>query len=291
MIILKLLKDVVNQFHVTVGDEDDSSASMLSTFLSSMIELLVETPLVEHSYYLHVEATRMLVTLLSSVLYSPGKPCHQLAAWRDMMSGEQASVMVVPLTCALLQRYSDQAPAPELDTGGSLVLGLASSVWSILTLGYGTGGDTGDRPRTLADISLQLLLLLTNHCTDTSAFKNPYRDALFSFANACEKTADTSAQFRLEYPSLYATLSTSLHTEESTLLLYQLLHSNHKFRSYLLAGSEIEELVIPILQTLYTCTVNSEQSNNHHIYMSLIILLIASEEDLFNQTVHSSILK
>ena len=73
---------------MTVGDEEDSSVSMLSTFLGSMIELVVETPLVEHSYHLHVEATRVLVTLLSCVLYSPGKPCHQLAAWRDIMSGE-----------------------------------------------------------------------------------------------------------------------------------------------------------------------------------------------------------
>ena len=60
----------------------------------------------------------------------------------------------------------------------------------------------------------------------------------------------------------------------------------------MLAGSDTEQLVIPILQTLYTCTVNcSNQANNHHIYMSLIILLIASEEELFNQTVHGSLLK
>merc|ERR1712227_599316 len=102
-------------------------------------------------------------------------------------------------------RYTDQSPAPDPDTGGSIVLGLASSVWSVLTLGYGSSSDTGDTPATLADDSLQLLLLLTNHCTDTSAFRNPFREALFSFANASEKSVDTSAQFRLEYPPLYTT--------------------------------------------------------------------------------------
>ena len=53
----------------------------------------------------------------------------------NTMCAGEASVLVTPLTCVLLQRYCDQTPAPDLDTGGSLVLGLASSVWSILTLG------------------------------------------------------------------------------------------------------------------------------------------------------------
>ena len=41
-------------------------------------------------------------------------------------------------------------------------------------------------------------------------------------------------------------------------------------------------MVLPILRTLY----NAPTSNNHHIYMSLIVLLILSEDDLFNTSVH-----
>ena len=74
-----------------------------------------------------------------------------------------------------------------------------------------------------------------------------------------EKTLDTTASFRLEYPALFTTLANTLHSEEATLFLYLLLHRNNKFRNYVLAGSDIEQLVIPILQTLYTCTVNAEQ--------------------------------
>lgn len=40
--------------------------------------------------------------------------------------------------------------------------------------------------------------------------------------------------------------------------------------------------VIPILQTLY----NAPQSTSYHIYMSLIILLILSEDEGFNKNVH-----
>ena len=52
---LLLLKDDVDQFHVTVGDKDDCS----------MIELLVEMPM--QCNYPLVEATRMLVSLLSAL--------------------------------------------------------------------------------------------------------------------------------------------------------------------------------------------------------------------------------
>lgn len=40
--------------------------------------------------------------------------------------------------------------------------------------------------------------------------------------------------------------------------------------------------VIPILQTLY----NAPHSTSYHIYMSLIILLILSEDESFNKNVH-----
>ena len=120
----------MRQFNVTA--EEDGGECLLTTFISTLQELLVETPLETQSYHLHVEATRVMVVLLSSVLYSPGKPTHQLTAWREMMR----SNMTTPLTCCLLQRYIDQAAPPPLqDSQGSIVLGLASSMWSILTLG------------------------------------------------------------------------------------------------------------------------------------------------------------
>ena len=51
------------------------------------------------------------------------------------------------------------------------MLGLASGVWSLLTLGYGGGGGGGGEEAApisatpLADASLALLLLLLNHWT------------------------------------------------------------------------------------------------------------------------------
>jgi len=289
-------EDVVKQFNVILPDEEEETVSMFTSFLSCLVELVVETPTGDHTYALQLEGTRLLLVMLSPVLYSPGKPAHQLTAWREMMTG-QASVMVVPLICGLLLRYMEQTQAPPNmmgEEGGSLVLGLASGVWNILTLGYSSVSSTepvegeGGSNTPLADISLTLVLLLVNHCTDTSAFTNPYREALFTFSNASDKSeSGMSSLFRLEYPTLYTTLANTLHTDEATLLLYLLLHRNPGFRNFVLAATDVDQLVIPILQTLY----RAPECNNHHIYMSLIILLILSEDELFNQTVHGCILR
>ncbi len=55
----------------------------------------------------------------------------------------------------------------------------------------------------------------------------------------------------------------------------------------MLASSDVERVVLPILRTLY----RAPQSSNHHIYMSLIVLLILSEDDLFNTSVHDVSMK
>lgn len=40
--------------------------------------------------------------------------------------------------------------------------------------------------------------------------------------------------------------------------------------------------VLPILEILY----HVEERNSHHVYMALIILLILTEDDAFNRSIH-----
>lgn len=70
--------------------------------------------------------------------------------------------------------------------------------------------------------------------------------------------------------------------DQATLLLYLLLHRNPKFYRFAMGHENLQQLVIPILQTLY----NAPDSTSHHIYMTLIVLLILSEDDGFNKSVH-----
>jgi len=57
------------------------------------------------------------------------------------------------------------------------------------------------------------------------------------------------------------------------------------FSSFLLSNNTNK--VLPVLRVIYTAT----ERNSHHIYMSLIILLILSEDEYFNRTIHEIKLK
>ena len=91
-----------------------------------------------------------------------------------------------------------------------------------------------------------------------------------------------TATFKLDFSTLYSVLCSEHGSDQTTLLLYLLLHKNSDFKTYILARTDIENLILPILETLY----NAPSSTSHHIYMSLIILLILSEDDSFNKTIH-----
>lgn len=93
--------------------------------------------------------------------------------------------------------------------------------------------------------------------------------------------------FSVDFAKLFHTLNQTTHTEEGTLLLYTLLHRNDAFKTFVLASSDIDLLVVPLLKTLYA----ANEKNNHHTYMSLIILLILSEDELFNGYVHDNMIK
>ncbi|CAM4827794.1 unnamed protein product [Rotaria magnacalcarata] len=143
----------------------------------------------------------------------------------------------------------------------------------------------------LANQSIHLLLILSNHFTN-DLHRNPYRLALLHFTD----TQDTPTNlpdseplpwFSIDYHSLYDVLCQTVHTDQSTILLYMLLHRNQHFKAYVISRTNIDQIVLPILRVIYTAT----ERNSHHIYMSLIILLILTEDDYFNRTVHDIKLK
>ncbi len=75
----------------------------------------------------------------------------------------------------------------------------------------------------------------------------------------------------------------TLNYDQYTLLLYMLLHRNQHFKMFILSRINIDLLIIPILKVVF----NAPNRSSHHIYMALIILLILSEDDLFNKSIHN----
>lgn len=214
-----------------------------------------------------------------------------------------------------------------INSGGSLVFGIAESLLSIFTFrkthpDFLSSNDLSTAFKEhypLANQSLLLILILTNHCT-ASAKNNKYRQSLFgccdSKGNKLQEkitklvilfryetvpavkrkifktfnwniflsvdSPKAEHTFKIDFSALFNTLCKIVTIDQATLLLYLLLHRNRQFYQFAMAQENLQQMVIPILQTLY----NAPDSTSHHIYMTLIVLLILSEDDGFNKSIH-----
>ncbi|XP_023348059.1 dymeclin isoform X3 [Eurytemora carolleeae] len=259
-VIVKFMTERIKEEELVKQFNDEDSSEIFSRFLASLVTLLIEIPIKSSTYYLHLEGTKVLIVLLSSPVFTCSKPTHQIQSWKQMMTGD-LSELSVPLTSTLLLRYIEQAvapPDPLGQAGGSLVLGFLN----ILTLGYASSGSGDFRGpiKPLAECSLSLLMILQNHYTDPS-LHNPYRTALFSCSNSSGRGGEIApgTSFVIEFIQLYKTLSNTLQNDEPTLLLYLLLLKCSSFRNYVFAATDIDQLVLPILQTIHGCVLRGAQ--------------------------------
>ncbi|KYN04267.1 PREDICTED: dymeclin [Cyphomyrmex costatus] len=309
--ILKYLIEIVGEEQMLNHIEAPQTASdalpsyRLAYFIEALIELITDVPLCEFTYVVHLEAINCLLVLLSVQLFSQ-TAAEYSTVYRIAMHAhlnQHAPAMV----CTLLHNFIQQEHAPPglltQQSGGSIVFSIAAGLWNVIRMGIGSSSKNiqvahngtaedeekkRDTETPLASQSLLLLLVLTNHCTAT---QNPYRNALFSFIDMQEdhtilegKAADT---FKFNLDKLYNTICKIPNTDEVTLLLYMLLHRNSSVKQDIMRRTDIKLLVTPILQILY----HAPNNTSHHIYMSLIILLILSEDETFNKRIHEIMLK
>ncbi|XP_034653802.1 dymeclin [Drosophila subobscura] len=265
------------------------------TFIDALVNLIVVIPVKEFTYHLHLEAVNMLITLLSVHLFAQ-QPTDKSIVFRTVFKCQHANVLM----SALLHFVARMVEVPHTMFGsssaGSFVFGIAESLLSIFTFrkqqdvlkaSNAVGGELSQQFRThypLANQSLLLILILTNHCT---AQENAYRASLFGCADSKDSPKQGTVSFQIDFSAVYETLCRIVTIDQATLLLYLLLHRNERFYRFVMQQQDLEQLVIPILQTLY----NAPDSNSHHIYMSLIVLLILSEDEGFNKNVHTIMLK
>ncbi|XP_077354711.1 dymeclin isoform X2 [Festucalex cinctus] len=278
-----------------------SHEDLLEELLSNLVHLIVEVPLLDITYSILFEAVTTLLVFFSYQLF-----CKDILRdgliYRHVMKGRCLS-LTSRLVKTLLYNFIRQEKCPppathifEPKAEGGLLYGLASGVasglWSVFTLG-GAGSKVGvdleHNPLPLSNQSLLLLLVLAN-LTDGPDWPNPYRQAITCFRN----TQDTSSipmehahTFQINFNSLYTALCEQQCSDQATLLLYTLLHQNANMRTYMLSRTDMDNLVLPILEILY----HVEERNSHHVYMALIILLILTEDDAFNRSVHEVVLK
>uniref|UniRef100_A0AAQ5XIG2 Dymeclin n=1 Tax=Amphiprion ocellaris TaxID=80972 RepID=A0AAQ5XIG2_AMPOC len=277
------------------GDED-----LLEELLSNLVHLIVEVPLLDITYSILFEAVTTLLVFFSYQLFHKDI-LRDGIIYQHIMKG-RCLCLTSRLVKTLLYNFIRQEKCPpathifEPKAEGGLLYGLASGVasglWSVFTLG-GAGSKAGvdqeHNPLPLSNQSLLLLLVLAN-LTDGPDWPNPYRQAITCFRN----TQDTSSlpveqphTFQINFNSLYTALCEQQRSDQATLLLYTLLHQNANMRTYMLSRTDMDNLVLPILEILY----HVEERNSHHVYMALIILLILTEDDAFNRSIHEVVLK
>lgn len=283
------------------GSYSSDSEDLLEELLCSLIQLITDTPLLDITYEISVEAISTMVVFLSCQLFHK-EVLRQSISHKYLMQGPclpYTSKLVKTLLYNFIRQEKPPPPGthvfPQQSDGGGLLYGLASGVatglWTVFTLG-GAGSKATTSPELtspLANQSLLLLLVLVN-LTDAPDIPNPYRQAVTSFKNTQDSSpfpSSISHTFQINFNSLYTTLCEQQTSDQATLLLYTLLHQNGNVRTYMLARTDMENLVLPILEILY----HVEERNSHHVYMALIILLILTEDDGFNRSIHEVILK
>lgn len=281
---------------------------MIENFLSTMIAIIVDIPLTDMTYALKVESINTMIILLSVQMYS-ALPTAQSIIYKSLMQ-KKSSIHALLLTKTLLNNFVQQ-PTPPVEQG-SIIIGLATELWKVLTLGYGSQDDGEDCDTNVSPLgrkSLLLLNILTNH---HSFDKNPYREAIV----ACQDTnfnlldpeksaqnADNSAMLeansydnvlasnstKINFQNLFEAICKHLHDDQVCLLLYLLLHRNKIFKPFIMTTNlkNIDQLVLPLLKVLYS----KIERGSHHIYMVLINFIILSEESQFNQFIHSSLIR
>ncbi|EDV29699.1 uncharacterized protein TRIADDRAFT_52367 [Trichoplax adhaerens] len=242
------------------------------------------------------ETINIILSLLSAEIYNPKTSCNS-PFHKVIMAQKSVAQNVVR---SLLDNFTQQVPPPKkislyLNTGLFYNIGsaVASGLWSMVSKTNAIPEDNRKSP--LGVQSLLLLLALSSHHIQDEGKFNPFRHSLFRLgAKESDVNVEIESAHSDDTPSssphdssfnmsqLYNTICKELHADETTLLLYLLLHRNPSFASYVLSRVDIDSLVIPILKLLY----EAEEKNSHHIYMALIILLILSQDSGFNNSIH-----
>ncbi|XP_061376168.1 uncharacterized protein LOC133318196 [Gastrolobium bilobum] len=217
----------------------------------------------------------------------------------------------VPFNRTTYSIFYDGSQSSVLQRVGSAAANIVLLPFSYLA------SSSGERSRSpIADRSLPVLLVLIHYhkcaviedypaiennkssASDSLLKENPY----FSdnpYCKALEHAIDceldrvdvegnayNGRHIKLPFASLFDTFGICLADEAAVLLLYSLLQGNCAFLEYVLVRTDLDTLLMPILEALY----NAPRRTANQIYMLLIILLILSQDSSFNASIHKLIL-
>ncbi|EFJ31142.1 hypothetical protein SELMODRAFT_87955 [Selaginella moellendorffii] len=283
-----------------------------SLVLHGLLTFIGASDINPYTYMLHLELVNLLLVMMSTQLYSP-----MSAGFHPFLDAAiaQESYVVGPFIRKLLLSFIARTPLPSeaayygtQDKETGVIRKMSSAAATVFMLPYYTytyllspGSDRFSK-FPLADNSLLLLLVLVHYgkrthvtpldndvepCTENLAvgLHNPFRRALSSSRDTDFDIADIEQAgqgVRIPFAALFDRLGPGLTEDATILLLYSLVHGNPAFLEYVLVRTDLDTLIMPVLEMLY----DVQKRTPNQIYMLLVIFLILSQDSTFNASIH-----
>ncbi|KAM9963732.1 hypothetical protein ACTFIW_006983 [Dictyostelium discoideum] len=304
--------DHVNIIQQFTGDSENSFKTIPFDLILSILGFL-SNELRDCSYDLHDVLLRFILILFSTEMYLPLPTIQEnyltdtftvdfsfyellapktnifLNILMDTVYNNPNSPIVYSFIFNLFNNIIENKPPPS--TSNSLLdsIGSAASYLLLLPLNaykyfFPQNNATGNSMTELSTFNL-LVLVQYNYPKG-----NPFRKILSNiqdkdFSIDLLNSNPNNHQIRISMQQLYESIIKSPSSDKNILLLYYLLQENSFFFRYVQSRTDLDNLLLPMIQILY----NSFEEKPQQVNMILIIILILSQDSLFNENVHSLI--
>ncbi|XP_020203052.1 dymeclin isoform X2 [Cajanus cajan] len=285
--------------------------------MRNVLKFIATVDVSPDTYFLHLELLNFMIFAMSTqLLCGPSRGLNDVNPFLDAAMAQDGH-LVSSVVCKLLLNYITRPRVPFNRASYSIFydgnqnsvlkrVGSAAANIVLLPFSYLISSSSDASRSPIADSSLHVLLVLIHYhkCLVSEGYSvmenqvsttsdslpkentyfsdNPYCRALEHATDYIEGNAHSDQHVKLPFALLFDTLGMCLADETAVLLLYSLLQGNSNFLEYVLVRTDLDTLLLPILEALY----DARRRTANQIYMLLIILLILSQDSSFNAGIH-----
>ncbi|CAG8462321.1 5148_t:CDS:10 [Paraglomus occultum] len=263
----------INNFSIDpkiLHDSRPMAEQLLDALISVILYLNPVASATAYEYY--QECLNTFVILVSTQLHQLSASCGDNYFLAILFS--KFSHLINDLTNRLVTNLIEQKSMPPVSTN------VVYNAYSYLFSSKSPTALSLD-PHPVPERSFILLLLLAVQPGEFGGKGgNEFRNSIARLKDELgSKDQDSAISFRLLYRVIYQ----QLPSEEICLLFYLLMIENNEFKAYVLSRSDPEIFLLPILRLLYEAI--ERRPNYPQVYICLAILLIFSEDNVFNENI------